>query len=384
MELIKDFGKETDSKYLENLNNFLAEKPEWILGDEGSLNDEMLYTVMTGELAFSVKLYSYINTKKLYENLLKSENLSTIVVKVEDVVKKKDFLQAKGKLMEFLILVEPDILIAAISGSTNIFYRKNTDKKLLKEVVLLAQKSKKKKKPKVDNFCMVTNNKYGRGLDLKTFKIKSYNIDISRNYNDDFAEVDVKIQTFLNEPETNGIVLLHGKPGTGKTSYVRYLIKNLEKLIIYIPLHLMDILSDPGFLEFMANYDKSILIIEDCEDMLRPRNDTTFTNQSLTNLLNLGDGLLSDALCIKVICTFNADLHDIDQAILRKGRMIARYEFKELSLPKTQQLLNSLDKNIIASAPMTLADIYNAEPNDFSGKKSPSKIGFISDKKNES
>ncbi len=379
MDLIKDFGKDLDSKCLENLKKYIENKPEWILGEEGTLNDEMLYTVMTGELAFSIHLASYINKKIFFENLLKSEKFNATVIKIEDQVKRKDFLQTRGREMGFLIFVDPDILIVS-TGSTFIYYCKNTDKKLLRDVVLLAQASKKKKKPKADNFCMITNNKFGRGLDLKTFKIKPYKVDIALNYNDDFAEVDVKIRTFLNEPNTNGIILLHGKPGTGKTSYVRYLIKSLDKLIIYIPLHLMDILSDPGFLEFMANYDKSILIIEDCEDMLRPRQDTQFTNQSLTNLLNLGDGLLSDALCIKVICTFNADLHDIDQAILRKGRMIARYEFKELSLQKTQQLLTSLDKNITAAAPMTLADIYNAENNDFSTKKSSSKIGYTANK----
>jgi ATP-dependent 26S proteasome regulatory subunit len=51
-------------------------------------------------------------------------------------------------------------------------------------------------------------------------------------------------------------------------------------------------------------------------------------NAGLINILNNSDGLLSDELCIKFICTFNAPLKDIDEALLRKGRLAAGMSLK--------------------------------------------------------
>jgi len=107
-----------------------------------------------------------------------------------------------------------------------------------------------------------------------------------------------------------------------------------------------------------------------------PRELTGSAHTSLANLLNLGDGLLSDALNIKIICTFNADVQQIDKAILRKGRLIARYEFKELDVEKVNLLF---EKNKIAHTtkhPMTLADIYNFTDKDFSKQKNKKTVGF--------
>ena len=94
-------------------------------------------------------------------------------------------------------------------------------------------------------------------------------------------------------------------------------------------------------------------------------------NAGLVNMLNISDGLLSDELCIKFICTFNAPLKDIDEALLRKGRLAARYEFKDLTTDKVNQLIKEEGLDIPQQTqPMTLAEIYNYEGMDFSlGRK---------------
>ena len=85
-------------------------------------------------------------------------------------------------------------------------------------------------------------------------------------------------------------------------------------------------------------------------------------NAGLVNILNISDGLLSDELCIKFICTFNAPLKDIDEALLRKGRLAARYEFKDLTTDKVNQLIKEESLDIPEQThPMTLAEIYNYE-----------------------
>jgi hypothetical protein len=47
-------------------------------------------------------------------------------------------------------------------------------------------------------------------------------------------------------------------------------------------------------------------------------------------------------LNLQIICTFNTDLTNVDEALLRKGRLIAKYEFKALAEQKSQALSNDL------------------------------------------
>jgi ATP-dependent 26S proteasome regulatory subunit len=105
------------------------------------------------------------------------------------------------------------------------------------------------------------------------------------------------------------------------------------------------------------------------------RDNGSSNASALSNLLNLGDGLLSDALSVNVICTFNAGIKKIDDAILRKGRLIARYEFKELELSKAQTLAQKIGKNVTIDHPMTVSDIYNLDEKNFENKPSKT-VGF--------
>lgn len=94
----------------------------------------------------------------------------------------------------------------------------------------------------------------------------------------------------------------------------------------------------------------------------------------VSTILQLTDGLFSDYLNIKIICTFNTNIERIDKALLRKGRMIAKYKFTPLSAEKTAALAKKLGHEN-ATGSMTLADIFGLEKRDF---KDPDKkaIGF--------
>ena len=89
-------------------------------------------------------------------------------------------------------------------------------------------------------------------------------------------------------------------------------------------------------------------------------------------LLNLTDGIIGDVLNIKLICTFNTSLSNIDKALLRKGRLSLKYEFKKLAKEKCRKIAH--DDSI--NEDMSLADLYNRdEENDYS-KTNSHKIGF--------
>jgi len=77
-------------------------------------------------------------------------------------------------------------------------------------------------------------------------------------------------------------------------------------------------------------------------------------------LLNRSDGLLGDAMHQQIIATFNCDLASIDPALLRKGRLIANYEFNKLDIESAKTLSDKLGfGRDSVTEPMTLAEIYN-------------------------
>ncbi len=199
----------------------------------------------------------------------------------------------------------------------------------------------------------------GGSLDLKTLAIKPTKLDINLYYNDDFLAVHNTISERLTKENDKGIVLLHGLPGTGKTTYLRYLIGNLKKKVMFVSPSVAGNLMNPEFMDLLLDNPNSILVIEDAENIIMDRRYSS--QSSVSNLLNISDGLLSDCLNVQIICTFNSELHLVDNALLRKGRLIARYEFGKLETVKAQALAKHLQKPIEVNKPMTLAEITNPE-----------------------
>jgi len=163
------------------------------------------------------------------------------------------------------------------------------------------------------------------------------------------------------------LVLFHGDPGTGKTFYIRSLIGDLVQLgrsVIYLPPNMVDHMINPEMMSFISstvlqqaeNGKTCVLLLEDAEPLLISRKMDGRSN-GITNLLNVTDGLLNDMLSIQVIATFNTDLSNIDDALLRPERLIARKEFKKLGLEDAKALGEKLGIEI--TKPSTLAEIYS-------------------------
>lgn len=227
-------------------------------------------------------------------------------------------------------------------------------------------------KPKIS---LVTSTR--AGLDTVEQDIKPVDVDLDLNYGSKFLPVHDKILDRLSEDNGKGIVLLHGVPGTGKTNYIRHLCGKIEnKEIIFLPPFLAENISSPDFIPFVLDHRNSILVIEDAEKIVLDREGASSSRQSVANLLNMTDGLLSDCLAIQIIATFNTSRELIDKALLRKGRLIAEWKFDKLSVEDTNKLLKSLGREPNATSPMSLADIYNADEEEFIVQRERGTIGF--------
>jgi len=200
-------------------------------------------------------------------------------------------------------------------------------------------------------------------------------VDIKGLYNDDFLEIDSIISQSMTKNEA-GIILLHGEPGTGKTTYIKHLISKFDKKeFLFIQNDFVRDLLKPSFVSFLLQNKNMILIIEDAEKVVVPRDSAT-SDSVVSTILQLTDGLFSDFLNIKIICTFNSNIERIDKALLRKGRMIAKYKFTPLSPEKTAALAKKLGHEDVTGS-LTLADIFSYDKRSFDGtiKK---EIGFSS------
>ena len=274
---------------------------------------------------------------------------------------------------EVLIILKEGLFFGISDDYIQILYSANISDEELRELIQIID-DYKTTQTKENKFYMI---KYSdMEFELGDYDVKNVEMDITTHYNDDFQEIHDLIVNLLRTKGQNGIILLHGVYGSGKTYYIRHLINNIDRKFIYLPVNLIRDLNTPQFLPFISRYPNSIIILEDCESALVPRASGTYYTSAISNLLNLGDGLLSDALQINIICTFNTGIKRIDDAILRKGRLLASYEFKELEQSKAQSLAVEIGKDAIINKSMTVADIYNLENKSFANKSSVRSIGF--------
>ncbi len=208
--------------------------------------------------------------------------------------------------------------------------------------------------------------------------------DLELHYGEGFNEFHDKLLKRLIS-KNKGISLFHGVPGSGKTYYINRLIFDLKehsnKKIILIPTNMVSYLLEPDFNTFLIDlvnesvYEDEdfeeetisengdiangiIFIIEDAEPVLLKRDDN-YNAQSTSNILNLTDGLLNTIFKIQIVATYNTDDSNIDEAVMRDKRLIAKRMFDKLPKESAKKLATSLgiDENIITED-TTVASIY--------------------------
>ena len=232
----------------------------------------------------------------------------------------------------------------------------------------------KRRREKENNIALVIQT--NRGYDTTSFELPKQKLDIELGYGKSFKPIHEKIIHKLNERKSKGLVLLHGTPGTGKTHYLKYLASKIKnKRVLFIPPFLADFITSPEMTPFLIQNAGSVLFIEDAEKVITDRN--TGGGNGVSNILNITDGILSDILNIQIVATFNMDKKKIDEALLRKGRLIAEHKFDALPTEDSQALIDHLGFDYKTDKPMTLTEIYNLSEVEYKSEdKGRTTIGF--------
>ena len=247
-----------------------------------------------------------------------------------------------------------------------LYYSPATDPALLAEITQLLH-SRLPALPAPESTFYVLHTDDQGNIDFVPVAFETAACNLADHYNDDLLPAHATIVRRLAARRDKGIVILHGPPGTGKTSYFRHLCGLVPgKRKLFVPTHMAHELAGPVLMRLLAYHPNSILLIEDAEQLLLRREKAGGGPSAVSSLLNLTDGLMADALHIQVVCTLNTELALIDPAILRKGRLIASYHFGPLALPKTQALAAAVGWPVAPVEPLTLAELFNPDDADFS------------------
>ena len=272
----------------------------------------------------------------------------------------------------FYILYEDLIVDFDTNCSTVRFLFRKTDIAKVDSIIKGIKKFRERKLKRKPQIFLLVNTSLGIGT--TSLQITRPKLNITDNYNDDFKVIHQTIIRRLSKKNDKGLVLLHGKPGTGKTSYIRYLISTLKKSVIFLPPNMAGAITSPNLISILIENPNCVFVIEDAENIVVDREKDG--NSPVSALLNISDGLLSDCLNIQLICSFNTDISKIDSALMRKGRLIAKYEFKDLEVEKAKMLSKKLGFSTNFNTPMTLTAIYNQADIDFQQSKNRNVIGF--------
>lgn len=204
------------------------------------------------------------------------------------------------------------------------------------------------------NTISITNNT----IDLEPLFIEE-DIVIENMYSDMVIKnVEKLIKTI--KKENKGLSIFTGDRGLGKTNICKYVASKVDRMSIFIPTNMIDqTINSPDFKNVLSKFDKTLIIIDDCEFLYNPAYGkmSYFTN----NILQLVDGFISDHLNVHFLLVFNVYEEELDENLLDCNNLIDVIEFDMIPPDMATELSKSIGINKKHKSESKLLDVMRSK-----------------------
>ena len=214
----------------------------------------------------------------------------------------------------------------------------------------------------------------------ETFYQDTIEVDFNTLATPFIEDVNTYIDDFLNSKAP--VLILQGEPGTGKTTFVKYLLKIMqhkiqEKREEFKAMYSFDenifYLSD--FYKRIIYDDYDVLVLEDINQVLHKNQDSESLNP-INKFLSVTDGLISKYK--KILITTNIESkHQLNPALLRPGRCYDVLNFRSLEGVEIDNLCDSVAKDLhLQTESINLSEFYAKCNSEQNSKMLTTKVGF--------
>ncbi len=190
--------------------------------------------------------------------------------------------------------------------------------------------------------------RYGQGLQLQRIGYAGTGLEKSNYSKKIISDYDYVVKDLRSPLPSGRISIFDGPPGTGKTYLVRSILTAVpDALFVLVPPNMVSALGGPELLPMLLqnkeSYRKSgptVFILEDADQCLVPRGPDNI--DSISSILNLGDGIFGSLFDIRIVATTNAKKAEMDSAIMRAGRLSKRVEVGKLNYAEASEIFARL------------------------------------------